>query len=541
MAVALIISASEEQPYRLSVSVSVSVSLSSIIFCFFLSLPLRFHPQAWPSPLIIPSPFFSLSKNSINALLHSPSSTLSSSLFFSSVIIPSSLFLSVSLPAFHAKHCLHSKLFVYNYLSMDVWDQQLQLPQDRHGRHRRQNPSFSSSLLDAIYRSIDESNGVEGEEKVILYRETMRKKQSIAMKEDEDDRLNFRRACMIEKWMEKKVSEKVVVRKSSMADFDRKARNVRDRDNRDRRDLRDRDFKKLMNSSSSSSESSSGGGFSSSESESRSSSYTMHRPRPIRTEKAEFDGHSDEIKFSIPNQKPKHENGFVKTKSKALRIYGDLKKVKQPISPGGRLATFLNSLFNGGSPRKQKFTNSSKQTDACMRKSKSTQGSTCSSASSFSRSCLSKTPSNGEKLINNGSTKRSVRFCLDEDSRPCEHKSLQDKLGLMAAATTMRNVLRNDHCLEEEASADLMNSYQKKINGDVYINRVVENEDEDEEDDDEDDEEDDEDAVSSCSSSDLFELDNLSSIGIQRYREELPVYETTHFTTNQAIANGLIL
>ncbi|GJX99191.1 BIG GRAIN 1-like protein A [Tanacetum coccineum] len=39
----------------------------------------------------------------------------------------------------------------------------------------------------------------------------------------------------------------------------------------------------------------------------------------------------------------------------------------------------------------------------------------------------------------------------------------------------------------------------------------------------------------SDSSSDLFELDNL------KYREELPVYETTHLDTNRAIANGLVV
>ena len=60
------------------------------------------------------------------------------------------------------------------------------------------------------------------------------------------------------------------------------------------------------------------------------------------------------------------------------------------------------------------------------------------------------------------------------------------------------------------------------------------------EDEEEDDDEDDDDALS-CSSSDLFELDNLSVIGIERYREELPVYETTHFKTNCAIAKGLVL
>lgn len=60
------------------------------------------------------------------------------------------------------------------------------------------------------------------------------------------------------------------------------------------------------------------------------------------------------------------------------------------------------------------------------------------------------------------------------------------------------------------------------------------------EDDDEDYDDEDDDGLS-CSSSDLFELDNLSVIGIERYREELPVYETTNFKTNCAIANGLVL
>ena len=52
---------------------------------------------------------------------------------------------------------------------------------------------------------------------------------------------------------------------------------------------------------------------------------------------------------------------------------------------------------------------------------------------------------------------------------------------------------------------------------------------------------DDDDDAESYASSDLFELDNLSAIGIERYREELPVYETTHLGTNRAIASGLIL
>jgi len=100
-----------------------------------------------------------------------------------------------------------------------------------------------------------------------------------------------------------------------MLDIERKSRN-------------DCDFHLLLkNSSSSSSESSSGGGFSSSESsksvyalKSRSSCYDMQWPKPIRTS------------FSSQNhqsEKPKHENGFVKTKSKALKIY-DPKKPPPP-------------------------------------------------------------------------------------------------------------------------------------------------------------------------------------------------------------------
>ena len=72
----------------------------------------------------------------------------------------------------------------------------------------------------------------------------------------------------------------------------------------------------------------------------------------------------------------------------------------------------------------------------------------------------------------------------------------------------------------------------KKKKSEVEFDDVMHYEDEEEEDDDD---------VASCASSDLFELDNLSAIGIERYREELPVYETTHFNTNRAIANGFIL
>ncbi|KAF8401058.1 hypothetical protein HHK36_014361 [Tetracentron sinense] len=402
----------------------------------------------------------------------------------------------------------------------------------------RKNPSFSSTLLDAIYRSFDEGDR-EGEEELVLYRETMRKKQSMFnVKENcafkqEEEMASLRRACLIEKWMEKKVSEKAVVRRNSVPKFER-------------------NNSSFFNSTSSSSESSCGGGFSSSETESvygarsRSSGFTEQRPKPIRTsasvrpEKTLF--HEQE-RNSVPQQKPKQEGGFIKSKSRALKIYGDLKKVKQPISPGGRLSSFLNSLFHAGNPKKAKISPTVGGCDdtSSERKYKSAQASTCSSASSFSRSCLSKTPSSRGKLSNG--LKRSVRFypvsvIVDEDCRPCGHKCLYEDEPSLMAVTTVRKLgespsLNDDfkfHLMEknrrvEEAARDLLKSYQKKSDFDM---RDLQDDG-------------DFDDAASYSSSDLFELDNLAAIGIERYREELPVYETTHLDTNRAIASGLIL
>nr|XP_027126934.1 protein BIG GRAIN 1-like B [Coffea arabica] len=449
-------------------------------------------------------------------------------------------------------------------------------------RKERENssPSFSSTLLDAIYRSIDETeHPQEGQDELVLYKETMRKKHSSNLSnfradhagfKDEIDMANFQRACLIEKWMEKKV----VVRRKSAADFERKSRNE--------------DAAAFFNSSSSSSDSSSGGGFSSSEAESvygasaRSSScygYGLHKPKPIRTSVSahqpeklnkrnkDFNCNMYEDGGHNHQPKPKQEGGaFVKTKSRALKIYGDLKKVKQPISPGGRLASFLNSIFTAGNAKKAKISSSNNigigvYDDATSeRKVKSANASTCSSASSFSRSCLSKTPSCRGKSSNG--MKRSVRFCpvsviVDEDCQPCGQKSLYDdkpSMDLEAVKNSIRSSIAEElkfHVMEknrkvEEAARDLLRNFQKKVEREQFDRRnagiesqafdhhVVDDEDEEEDDDLDDD-------AASYASSDLFELDNLSAIGMERYREELPVYETTNLGTNRAIASGLIL
>ncbi|CAA2979178.1 Hypothetical predicted protein [Olea europaea subsp. europaea] len=415
--------------------------------------------------------------------------------------------------------------------------------------HSNPNPSFSSTLLDAIYRSID-----EGEEKLVVNKKTMKKKQNdLVGFQSEEEMANFQRACMIEKWMEKKVSEKEVVRRKSTADFDSKSRY----------DSGNTGNSLYLNSSSSSSDSSSGGRFSSSEAESvhvvssNTSCYGLQKPKPIRTsvtasEKEKISKYDKVFDDNTCHQKHKNEGGFMKTKSKASKFYGDLKKFKQPISPGGRLASFLNSLFTAGNAKKSKISLNGAYDDHSSTV-KSANASTCSSASSFSRSCLSKTPSSREKP--NSGTKRSVRFypvsvIVDEDCQPCGHKSLhEDKQNLEPTKSRIKSSINDElmlHVMEknrrvEEAARDLLRNYQKKVETELDLrktlikNQVLGNREQDLEEDADDDDD------ASCASSDLFELYNLSAIGMEKYSEELPVYETTHLDTNRAIANGLLL
>ncbi|KAK8514389.1 hypothetical protein V6N13_063280 [Hibiscus sabdariffa] len=319
-------------------------------------------------------------------------------------------------------------------------------------RNRRESPSFSSSLLDAIYRSIDEPDGESATRK--------KHGRSTWLKDEEE----MERACMVQKWMEKRGD----IRRKSMGDCDF-------------------DDPMLLNSSSSSCGSSCGARFSSSESDkyfcpsANSSHCTTHRPKPARTSTGSgFYGHA--------------EGGFVRKKSKAFKIYSNLKKVKHPISPGGRLASFLNSLFTAGNAKKANISSSGKL--------KSDQ----QQATSTSRSCLSKsTP-----CSRNNGTKRSVRFCLDEDHHQTSiRKPINKELDWRIMEENRRAV---------EAAKDVLKNYHKSNNM-----RGICNSDEKEED------------AASCASSDLFELYNLSAM------QELPVYETTHLHTNRAIANGLIV
>ncbi|KAF6140554.1 hypothetical protein GIB67_006001 [Kingdonia uniflora] len=400
---------------------------------------------------------------------------------------------------------------------MDHWKRD-----EKSKNHRRKDSSFSSALLDTIYRSFDEG---ETEDLLLTMKKTtkqcnnnsaVRSGANHSVKKIEvEEFANYKRTCLIEKYMmEKKVmtcqSETTVVRATrksgSVPDFVKKSGN---------------DSSKVFHSTSSSSDSSCGGGFSSSEAESLygNSSYRPKPIRPIRTT-VPISCSSDKYETTYRNNNSSNNNNDHKNKmkSRALKIYGDLKKVKQPISPGGKLATFLNSLFH--TPKRSKI----------VTETKSAQTSTCSSASSFSRSCLSKTPSSSNRSSING-VKRTVRFypvsvIVDEDCRPCGQKSLfegdppRNRNQSYQTDFSARDFNTFRDIYEVEALKFEREERKKKfeeIARDIAMRDVVY----DDEDDDD---------VASCTSSDLFELDNLSPIRIERYREELPVYETTHLS-----------
>ncbi|KAF5801209.1 putative protein BIG GRAIN 1 [Helianthus annuus] len=236
----------------------------------------------------------------------------------------------------------------------------------------RRYPSFSSTLLDEIYRSIDE----EEEESI-----PSGTKSRNACFEDDDER---RRACLVQEWIENKAAAASTARGSLNLNI---------------------------------------------------------KPKPIRTCVYQHDKQRIVYGQAADSQA---KSKFTKTKSKALKI------LKHPISPGGRLATFLNSLFtNNNKPNSRK--------------------STCSSASP---SCLTNiTPSS-----TNGFN---------------PHNNQQNKLNL-----------KYDN---NNVSENLFKNYQNKVE-----------------------KESDDDGSSSDSSSDLFELHNISA---HMYRDELPVYETTQLDT----------
>ncbi|CAI8606044.1 unnamed protein product [Vicia faba] len=339
------------------------------------------------------------------------------------------------------------------------------------------NPSFSSTLLDQIYRSIDNGEKNLPTETTTFYPQ---QKPTVTNKLILTDTKHTNNKPKTEKAVP-------VVKKPDNRKFHH-------------RDL-EQDY--LFFSSTSISSDSSSGGFSSDTdslycTKSRASSgFIPPRPKPVRTSESfrfESEKQRNQVFDCYPrSSETKHgtenrgeEAILIKSKSRAVKIYNNLKKVKQPISPGGRLTSFLNLLFhNNNNNNNEKKTKGSSYEDKRKVASSST---TCSSASSFSRSCLSKTASFCHR-----ENYKTVRFCGVEEGR-------------VKVEEATRKFLNEYRC----------NSYQKK-NDLVLLKDLCVNQNGDEDDDD----------VASCASSDLFELDHLGVLGDGRFCEELPVYGTT--------------
>lgn len=484
------------------------------------------------------------------------------------------------------------------------WEKSLRELEEK-SRKNPKNPSFSSTLLDEIYRSID-GNDEKTAEELRFYRERnvnnnddnkyvtsnycrsgnnggsgagvlLRTKVE---KEEEKEVASLKtRASLIEKWMDKKVisADKVCSRRSRRLC----SSSVPEMDNsyimKSSSSLLTQDNDPLFFSSSSISSDSSSGGLSSSSSDteffsssscssststslmsnktSRKSCFTTAGaapwPKPVRTSISRQQQQEAGYEYNTVDdhqnnrQKTKDQETLIKSKNRAMKIYANLKNVKQPISPGARLTSFINSLFTHGNTKKSNNTNSEKgrgggggggyENPHSERKSKSTQASS-TSYSSFSRSCLSKTPplppsqpqpqprveEKLSDLSSSGSTKRTVRFypvsvIVGEDCRPCGHKCIYD------AAETIKR---------EQKSNQIQNSSKNSNEGSTTfpVKRIISHPEEEEDYDD----------CGSDSSSDLFEIDHLSLFNNDRFREELPVYETTNLDRNLAIARGLI-
>ncbi|XP_076953390.1 protein BIG GRAIN 1-like B [Bidens hawaiensis] len=240
------------------------------------------------------------------------------------------------------------------------------------------------------------------------------------------------------------------------------------------------------------------------------------RPRPIRTsiryDDDECNTFGTNTSMYAQSEDLQHcEGKFVKTKSRAMKIYSYLKKGTQPVSPGGRLASFLFSLFSTRNMKKSKIPSacSGGQDEAVVHASRKSK-----SASSFSRTCLSKTTSSSRGKLSTD-VKRSVRFYPASGSD-----------------SPVVKLDRNPVNEEVKRRMNIVKNYERKVQYvfDSIKNNATNNDDDNDNDD------------VSYASSDLFELDHVSfGIGMDGCMQELPLYETTSVDVNRAIANGFLV
>ncbi|CAH8281679.1 unnamed protein product [Eruca vesicaria subsp. sativa] len=336
--------------------------------------------------------------------------------------------------------------------------------------HRSRNPSFSSTLLDEIYNSIDPKTHKTQPFTGPAINTT--KKQSISVTRPVPDRKIHR----------------------------------------------DRFFGSVSSSSDSSSSI-----FSSSDTEPSHSKKTSSSSRPLcfgpskttkprKTEdKTLF--HQNRA-FRVSHDYDYEISETTKTRRSAKSSSSNQKKPKTPASPGVRIVNFINSLFSSNNSSKGYPKKTSCDDSAFVRKPNDYYypSTTCSSASSFSRSCLNRSSEKSSDRI-----KRSVRFSPVNVIVP-ESRSFVEEEESYIRKSVMKSVEDGGRRSVEEIAREFLRDYHKNHdNSLVKINDFEDYEDE----------EDDDDDVASDTSSDLFELDLVGTHHHSLYGDELPVYETT--------------
>ncbi|KAL1205520.1 Protein BIG GRAIN 1-like C [Cardamine amara subsp. amara] len=328
---------------------------------------------------------------------------------------------------------------------------------------KKRTPSFSSSVLDSIYRSIDETDGFQSD----------------------------LRGC------KNSNSENVSSSSSSSSSPNKKD----DKLTTLRRAIMDDEYSLYTRSSTTTI-------FSSSEGE---SNQTKRRSRKLA---GQGNRSGEDRVFSKSNDDKN---------VKEVKILDEIKTSKQPVSPGARLTSFLNSIFQSNA-KKVKLCSVGKTTDV--------------KSSSSSRSCFSRTryttDDNNKNNNNCKNMERSIRFYPVRVTIGGDyvHKNItREKKPIQEY--TEKKIAERVKSLKEEIKTKVhqteLTCITRKIGLKDFV-RSYKYEGEEEEDD-----------AWSYSSSDLFELDHNHHIGIGRFLKELPVYETTDFKTNQALARGLLL
>ncbi|CAL9087852.1 unnamed protein product [Musa acuminata var. zebrina] len=341
---------------------------------------------------------------------------------------------------------------------------------------RSKNPSFSSSLLDAIYRSMDDEHGDKSHRRAPGRSSNHKKQAEQPTVAPSTGHCHYR---------------------PSVTEYHRRS----------------------VPPTSSSSSSSSSSASSTTPTAATTSSSSAGFSSSSDVESIRSDGIPRPDLLDPGKKKKKSKCGSIRTGLRSLRKSREPASAavagSSPASPGARLASFLNALFaSAGSPKKPKIPIPAAASVAAAAGGGGEDSACSSSTSSCRRSCLSKTPTAADRRRASGADagKRSVRFypvsvIVDEDSQPCGHKRLQDDAGNTAApvAARVEELLR-------AAGAGAEVEAEEQGDGD-----------------------------GSESSSDLFELENLTvMMRGGRFRNELPVYETTDPHTNRAIAQGLI-